>query len=684
MKTSAEQIEILAPVGGREQLTAAVRSGADAVYFGMQNFNARRNAENFNQDALGEMIGYCHVRGVRVYLTLNTLVTDPEIPEVRRAVDAAAEAGADALIIQDMAVAEYARREWPGLKRFASTQMAVHNAEGARFLAERGFERIVLARELSLREIKKIIRESGARCEVFVHGAHCMSVSGNCYLSAMIGGRSGNRGLCAQPCRLDWQRDGRHHVLSLKDLSYIQHISELREAGVSSLKIEGRMKRAEYVAAAVTACRLARDGQKPDMETLRAVFSRTGFTDGYLTGKLDRDMFGHRTKEDVLAAGQVLSGLKQLYRNERQSVPVTMCFTAKSGVPCILSVSDGEHEVEVRGEIPEPAKTAPLSVESVERNLEKTGGTPYRALWTDCNLEDGLMIPFGQLNRMRRDALDQMTLKRAEIKGYSRMFSKEPIGTERCAPDSPRLRLRFESAEQIFSVPEDSDMILPLEEIAKNQDLIGRFGGRLFAEIPAVLWPGSAEKADRMLRDLSERGLKHAVCSNVGAIQIACDKGLVLHGGMELNVLNSVSLQEYGKAGLADATVSFELAMHQIRNLRGFLPHGIIAYGRVPLMKFRNCPGKSDSGCGNCPGKSFLTDRLNERFPLLCRDRQYSELLNCVPLYIGDKKRPAVDFETLYFTVESSRECEDILKIYKQACSPDFRRTNGLYYRELL
>ncbi len=412
MTLSERKTEILAPVGGAEQLTAALRCGADAVYFGLQNFNARRNADNFNGEGLAETIRTCHEHGCRVYITVNTLVFDDELEGVYQTVDTAAQAGADALIIQDFAVADYARKRWPGLKRYASTQMAVHNSEGVKMLQEWGFDRVVLARELTLEEIKKIIKETGADVEVFVHGAHCMSLSGNCYLSSMIGGRSGNRGLCAQPCRLDCEVCGRDHALSLKDMSYVKHIRELADAGVGSLKIEGRMKRAEYVAAAVTACRNARDGKPYDLESLRSVFSRSGFTDGYLTGKRSLDMFGYRTKEDVLAASDVLKNLAKLYEKEPQTVPVDMIFYAAAGQPAVLSVNDGVHYVSVEGEIPLKAENRPFTEESLRKNLGKLGGTMYYLRDLSAETEDGLMLPLSAVNDLRRRAIDALREER--------------------------------------------------------------------------------------------------------------------------------------------------------------------------------------------------------------------------------------------------------------------------------
>lgn len=400
--------EILAPVGGAEQLFAAVRCGADAVYFGLQGFNARRNAENFGGDDLQERVDYCHEHGVRVYITVNTLVFDRELQQVKETVDTACRAGADALIVQDLAVASYCRNTWPGTRLFTSTQMAVHNAEGIRLMRAFGFSRFVVARELTLEEMRRIYEETGEELEVFVHGAHCMSVSGNCYLSAMIGGRSGNRGLCAQPCRLDCSVNGREHALSLKDLSYVEHIPELARAGAVSLKIEGRMKRAEYVAAAVTACRAAREGKKPDMETLRAVFSRSGFTDGYLTGRRDLSMYGIRTKEDVTAAAGVLKDLAKLYEKEPQTVPVEMALALRAGEPARLTVSDGTHTAEITGAEPQEARTTPLSADFAREALSKTGGTPYYLDGFTLYADGNLTLLRGQLNELRRSGLEAL------------------------------------------------------------------------------------------------------------------------------------------------------------------------------------------------------------------------------------------------------------------------------------
>ena len=294
MDMTDKKCEILAPVGGHEQLLAAVRCGADAVYLGTKGFNARRNAENFEADSLREAVSYCHARGVKLYVTVNTLITDAEKELLEDEARMIAASGADAVIIQDMAVFRLFRDRCPTIKRHASTQTAVHNCDGAKLLRDIGYDRIVLARELSMAEMEKIINESGIEAEAFVHGAHCMSLSGACYLSAMLGGRSGNRGLCAQPCRLDFRIGDADHALSLKDMSYIDHIRELADIGVASFKIEGRMKRPEYVAAAVTACVNALAGKEYDKETLQ-----DGSVECSLTVTFYETLYGAETKDGL-------------------------------------------------------------------------------------------------------------------------------------------------------------------------------------------------------------------------------------------------------------------------------------------------------------------------------------------------------------------------------------------------
>ncbi len=685
--------EILAPAGGREQLLAAIRCGADAVYLGAKNFNARRNAENFEEESLADTVACCHARNVAVHVALNTLVMDHELPLLEAEAASIAESGADAVIVQDLAAAKLIRERCPGIALHASTQMTVHNLAGIRMLEDLGFSRVVLARELSYEEIAMLTAKTAIETEVFVHGALCMCVSGGCYLSAILGGRSGNRGLCAQPCRLDFDNGERGHALSLKDMSYISHIKELADAGVASLKIEGRMKRPEYVAAAVTACRDALAGREPDLDTLRAVFSRQGFTDGYYTGRRTPEMFGYRSREDVAAAEPVLKELSHLYSAERQSVPVGMALSVFKGVESALTVSDGTNSVSIAGAVPETAINRSTDRELAERSLFKTGGTPFLADRLDFSSDGESVLPVSELNRMRREALDALLAERGRPAPKPFLPGEKAEPAKHKTPFAPELRLRFETYGQTASFAEAKEgvsplsgakVILPVTEILENPEAVTRFGDGLIAELPALIFPRDEEALSAQLTKLRALGLKNALAENLGAIRLIREAGFRLFGGHGLNILNSAALAEYERLGLAEATVSFELPMAKVSRLGGALPHGILGYGYLPLMRFRACPIQKSGGCGACPGSGTLTDRLGKTFPILCSGKRYGTLLNSLPLWIADKEISGVDFLTLYFTMENPERCLSIYQAYRKNMPPDTERTNGLYFRELL
>lgn len=683
---------LLAPAGGKEQLTAAIRAGADAVYLGAGAFNARAGAENFGGGSLREAVACCHGRGVRVHVTLNTLVTDGETGALLRQLEEIAGSGADAVIVQDLGVAALVRRCCPTLAMHASTQLSVHNARGARAMKDLGFCCVVLARELTGGEIAAIRRELGdaVELEVFVHGALCMSLSGQCYLSAMLGERSGNRGRCAQPCRLDFRSpQGRAYALSLKDLSLVERMDELRGTGAGWLKIEGRMKRPEYVYAATAACRAALDGEVHDPDTLRAVFSRSGFTDGYFTGRRDLSMFGWRRKEDVTAANRVLKGLENRYRQEAPRVPVEMSVTIRAGEESRLVIGDGERRVEFFGPVPEPAVNRPTDEALCRRALEKTGGTPFRLDRLACAIDPGLMVPVSALNRMRKEGLAILLSQREETAPHPFV---PPEGEPGVHPKLlnlkyPQLRIRVEKAEQLspeLTAPA-ALVILPLEELDARRELIPELGERLCAELPVFLAPGEEEKALGTLRSLGEAGVTKALCPGPGQICLARDAGVRAYGDYGLNVRNSIALEELGKLGAEDVTLSFENDLRRGAALGDYLPFGVIGYGYLPLMTFRACPAQGPGGCGRCRGDSFLTDRLGKRFPVLCRGRRYSQLLNTVPLYLGDRQGALEGFShvTLRFTIESRERCRRVMQLWREGAPFREERTNGLYFREL-
>lgn len=684
-------VEILAPAGSADALKAAVRCGAAAVYLGTDHFNARQHAANFSGEALDEAVRYCHARGVQVHLTLNTLLRADEIEDALAVARRACKLGIDALIVQDVGLARRLRAAAPDMPLHASTQLACHTPDGVRFLRDNGFSRVVLAREMTLDEIRAC---AGLQCEleVFVHGALCMCVSGQCYLSAALGGRSGNRGLCAQPCRLPFSAPGTSNrtggfALSLKDQSLIQHIPALRDAGVISLKIEGRMKRPEYVAAAVTACRAAADGtplSEDDLRKLTAVFSRSGFTDGYLTGKRGSEMFGIRRQEDVEAALPVLKTLQQLYHKERQSIPVSLHLTAAPGQPSILSAVDQDgHTVTVKGPAALPARTAATTAERAAAQLCKTGDTPF-AVTAAIDMAPNTMLPAAALNALRRESLTALEKARA---------AAPPVTFRETAPSTPsssqsalpfRRLVRLSSVKQYSQALSEETVMLPLSAPADVWQMLRQCHRGLFgAEIPRGLF-GGTDKLEGPLTQAKNAGASFLLCNNINAIPAARKTGLPLIGGFGLHITNTDARDFYIDNGFAALTLSPELSFAQMRFAENStLPLGLFAYGRLPLMLTRNCPYRAaGADCGRCRGHGMLSDRRQTCFPVMCQNG-CAELLNSVPHDWADQQRdfPKLAFFLFHFTDETAEQTASVLDRYDMEEKTAFPFTRGLYRR---
>ncbi|MDO4750002.1 MAG: U32 family peptidase [Eubacteriales bacterium] len=591
-----------------------------------------------------------------------------------------AASGADAVIVQDLAVLDLFRNKYPSLPIHASTQCAVHNTDSALFYQDLGVSRIILARELSLQEIKKIRSSTNVALECFVHGALCMSLSGGCYLSSVIGGRSGNRGLCAQPCRLDFRCRGREYVLSLKDMSHIRHLREMADAGVCSFKIEGRMKRPEYVAAAVTACRQALRGEPYDEARLQAVFSRSGFTDGYFTGKRGKYMFGYRSKEDVVAAEKVFDDLRRLYDNEQPLLPVKMSLQIQSDRPSVLeAVCEGAVvRAEERAGI--AARERGTDAEHAAKFLGKCGGTPFFLSDLELRNDEGLMLPPSCMNAMRRSVLTQLSETLGKTEAHPETDYSFAV-TPHTFPEVPELWARFQTTEQLWPNMPFDRVILPANALQANPALIGEYGEKLVMEPPSLVFPETEDEVRKLIQDLAVKGVQALWAENQYALQIGRQLGLRVYGGTALNITNSASLHRYAASDLSAATVSFELSMKKIRRLGGELPRGYIVYGRLPVMRVRNCPSAAAGGCSGCSGKSVLTDRTGAEFPLLCGDKHFSTLLNSVPLHLGGKPQSPADFRLLYFTIESAAECRRATEEILSNTEPSYPKTGGLYYR---
>lgn len=681
--------ELLAPAGNLECVAAAVRNGADAVYLGAKTFSARAFAENFDGDALKSAARLCHLYGAKVYLTLNTLLLENELEQAADTLRLACQAPVDGILVQDLATWELVRRCAPAMPIHASTQMSVHSLEGVRQLEEMGFSRAVLARELSLEEIAAIRKGTDLELEVFVQGALCMSVSGQCYLSAMVGGRSANRGSCAGSCRLPFTSTGDKtaHDLSLKDNCWAGYYQALWDMGVDSLKIEGRMKRPEYVAAACQSYHALSLGQDPQLDRLRRVFSRSGFTDGYPSGKRDGSMFGIREKEDVTAADrELLHSLAQSYQKEVSFLSLDLSLEVEPNTPVRLTACcAGQQPVTVTGEVPQAAKTRPLSEDEAAASLTKLGGTVFLPGKITCNIAPGLMLPKSALNALRRQVVEQLTetrSRRPEIP-FARNLPKP----------APRLAAQTQSAwgrlsrwEQLPDGWEEKLKlaILPLEELLSLPEGSPAPVKKLAAEAPRMLFGKEEEKFAQQLDTLKEKGITKLLVHGLAQLRIGKQKGFTLLGSPFLNITNPVALEQYRQLGIKKAILSPEVTAASLSRWAGE-GAGWLCYGRLPLMVFRACPIRAKRSCKTCGGHSALTDRTGRKFQVVCRQKQYQELLNCVPFWLGDKQGDfrSLEHPVFWFTGERREECAQVLEAYARGQKPDGDFTRGLYYRGL-
>ena len=683
-------IEILAPVGSEEMLHAAVFSGADAVYLGFSGFNARTGAGNFDADSLKEAVRFCHARGVKVHVALNTTVYGGELASLCDAIRAVAASGADAVICQDLAVATLIGKIAPQLPRHGSTQMSVHTLQGALELKELGFTRVVLARELSLPEVEQITRHCGIETECFVHGALCMCVSGQCYLSAFLGGRSGNRGSCAGPCRLPFEanalpegKPGRLHHLSLKDNSVIDKLDQLQAIGVASAKIEGRLRTPEYVAAAVSACLAGREGRAYDRDLLKNAFSRSGFTSGYLDGKIDGTMFGVRSEADAELTKKTLPALRELYRRERSRVPVRMKLEIEEGGEKLtVTDADGNKAFAYGDFEPQPARADPT--ESLKRSLAKTGGTPFAAENIEVEMDEGpWFVPGSTVNELRREALDALLKKREVLRPWPvQDVELEPL-PQRTLPPHRTLRARFERWDQ---VPEQAlsgveYLILP---IAQADRVPREWRGKTLLELPRVMFGKLEEDTARRVAATQDAGFAGYEVSNIAHLRLC--RGLPMSGGFGLNVTNQVAAQFYADNGLGSVLILPETKDSDISTIAPThagkpVPTGVLVYGHMPLMVTRACPLQNIHDCAHCDQTGVLTDRKAKKFPVRC-GMGVRTIYNPVPIYMGDKPGAlTVDYGVAYFTLESREEAAAILDNLRVHAPFEGDFTRGLYFK---
>lgn len=691
-------MELLAPAGSMEALRAAVCNGADAVYLGADTFNARINARNFSAADLQEAVVYCHVRGVKVHLTLNTLVLDREMPRAAELIRLAASCGVDAFIVQDLGVVSLCRQLAPDVPIHASTQMSIHSLEGVMEAAALGCSRVVLARELPAEEIAHICKRSPVEIEVFVHGALCMCYSGQCYLSSVIGRRSGNRGQCAQPCRLPYgygRFESTRYPLSLKDNCLAGELDELRRMGVASIKIEGRMKRPEYVAIVTRAYRTVLNGGKltpSDLQELETAFSRQGFTDGYFRGQTGSDMFGRRQEGEDTA--DLFASARATYeQGEPQRIGVRFYAMIRRGEPAQLAVEDPDGNLcRTRGPVPEQAVYRSLTPQDLEQQLKKTGGTPYLCTAVRSSLDPDLMLPASAINAMRRDVIAELTAKRGRAAPARLNAYDEPPRYDGIAGE-PQLTIAVRTAGQITSrmlSMKPTVLYVPLSELAEHPDLPQRVSveTQLAAILPRVIWSGELAPVARQLRTVYEMGVRQVLAGNLGQLHIARAAGFAVRGDFGLNIVNSRAMRYLREQGLDSQLLSFELTLPQIRDISKAVPAELLIYGRLPLMLMENCVMKNRTGICACQtGTVRLVDRVGEEFPIVkdpgtCRN----VLLNGKKLYLLDKKDALRGMGLwalrLQFTTENPGEIDKVLMDYQgRAVFDAGSYTRGLYSR---
>ena len=691
-------LELLAPAGSMEALYAAVQNGADAVYLGSGIFNARQGAKNFTVQTLTEAVKYCHIRGVAVHLTLNTLVSDREMGELCNLIRSGATAGVDAFIVQDLAVSQLCKEIAPKVPIHGSTQMTVHSLPGVLFCAAMGMSRVVLSRELSREDILHITQNSPIEIEVFAHGALCMCYSGQCYLSSAIGGRSGNRGRCAQPCRLSYGygRYENRHPLSLKDNCLLPYLQELQNMGVASIKLEGRMKRPEYVATVTNVYRRVLDGEPVTgemMQTLSAAFNRQGFTDGYYTGKTGKAMFGVR--EDKYDDAKWLANARATYEAKENPLVGFTAHAVISGGETSLTVTDPQGRTcKVTGPVAEAARTLPLTEEALRDRISKTGGTPYFCQDFSAEIEPGLTLSASAINAMRREALNRLTALRARRDTPELHRPQKPAsfaGVRGTPAPVIQVTTREQITEKLLKLRPEA-LYVPLHILAEDPIYCHELNRRIrvTAVLPRIVTDREMDRLRQDLRTVREMGVRDALVGNVGLFLPVREMGMRIRGDYGLNLYNSQAVNLMRELELKSATLSFEMTMPQIRDVSKAVPCEMLVYGRLPLMVTENCLIRGRTGnctCNLTPAK--LVDKTGAEFPVIkdgntCR----SILLNGKKLSWLDRQkdlnRLGLWAIRLYFTTESPREVDHVLENYLNPEPFDHGAcTRGLYLRGL-
>lgn len=665
------KLELLAPAGKWESLVAAAQNGADAVYLGEQSFSARKNAANFTWEEIKNAVRYCHIRGVRVFLALNTLIAEDELPLLEKAVKMAAECGVDALIIQDLGAAEIAKTVCPDMPIHASTQLTASNMYDVKDLQNRGFSRIVLSRELSEDEIKHIHTQTDAEIEAFAHGALCISFSGKCLMSSFIGGRSGNRGMCAQPCRQMYScGKNKGYLLSPRDLCLADDLEKMANAGVMSFKIEGRMKSPEYVATVTGIYRKYLDSFEKlsceDEDRLKKIFVRgDGFTKAYFAGQNTPEMMNYKISNDNLSSradDTVLKEARNSFREgaENKKIPVNAKLELHYGAPSVLTLTDGEYTVSVKGQEGETAQNVALSEERAYTQIGKMGQTPFELRDFEFSADENITIPVSELNRLRRECAELLQNKRGEITPKE-TFSFEYPTEKNKTKTSPYVAVEVLTKEQ-FCAAKDADRVLvPLSlwnDIAPDE--------RCCVVLPKVV---TDEKY--IEKKLSEIPSRYGVyASTSGMIALVKKLGRRVFADWSNNIYNSVSASCFDSCD--SLTLSPELSLKEIEEIvkKTDLPCEILCHGYQTVMTSRACLIRGITDKCNCTNPIRIKDKTGAEFIIIGdKDTHLNTVLNSRVTFMADKlkeiRKSGIAGIRLVFATETAEEVKNTVAMYK-------------------
>lgn len=722
-----KELELLAPAGSLKTLKAVIHAGADAVYLGGSMFGARAYANNFNQEELLEAIRFGHIHGRKIILAVNTLLKEYELGQLYDYLHPYYEAGLDAVIVQDMGVMEFIKTHFPNLPIHTSTQMTITNVDGARLLKEQGVERVVTAREMSLEEIQRIHDEVGVELESFIHGALCYCYSGQCLFSSIIGGRSGNRGRCAQPCRLSYEvlqgeksLTGHHAtpILSLKDMCTLPFLYELADHGVYSFKIEGRMKTPEYAAGVVSIYRKYMDSyldgsripvEKKDIRALLELGNRGGFTNGYYYHHNDSDMLSGESASHNKSEGVLQDNIRREYVDTELKEKIKGKLILNKECLAKIEVQYGKIKVSYQGDMVLVAQNRPLTEEVVTEKITKTGNTPFVFENLEVTMDDDVFMPVNQLNQLRRGALE--ALEEALLKPYERTLpelvetssaetdrqttgnaikekqisgqSLSQTSRQQPAGSSTEVRVLIEDAEQLPAVLKADfvdtvylDCMLYTREnlirkLSEDIDRVHASGKKAFYVFPFIFRQQTSlfyEKIIPELKKLPLDGIMVRSLDEIAFIKEWGNENWQMVSDSNLYTYSNEAAEYFYRLGMIQDTIPVELNRKEILKRENSRSEMII-YGRLPLMITAQCIHKNTLGCMHQPKVLNLKDRYSVHFPVknFCPEC-YNVIYNSLPVCLFKEdvtvKKIAPAALRLSFTTETEEETEQILTIY--------------------